>query len=149
MNLIKLKNGTPAARFSRFPLATDLFNDFFSTISEFDQNKSQVPAVNIMEDENKYNLEFAVPGMKKEDISINIENDMLIVSGESQTESDEKKNSYTRREFSYNSFNRSFSLPETVDAEKISATYEDGLLNLVLPKKEDAKAKGPREIKVS
>jgi HSP20 family protein len=92
---------------------------------------------------------MAAPGLTKEDFKINVENDVLTVSNEKKTETSEKNEKYTRKEFSYSSFLRSFTLPEIVDMEKINAGYENGILTLTLPKKEEAKPKSPREIKIS
>ena len=106
------------------------------------------PAANIIENEKDFMIELAVPGMKKDDFKISLEDDILSINVE-QKEVDEKdEKNYTRREFRYDGFCRSFSLPETVDQDKIKADYKNGILSLTLPKMEEAKIKG-REIKIS
>lgn len=101
-----------------------------------------MPSVNVKETETNYEIEMAVPGLKKEDFKINIDRNILTISSESQTENeerDEKKN-YTRREFNYQSFTRSFTMPsDIVDVEHIEAKYENGILKLAVPKRENAK----------
>lgn len=93
-----------------------------------------VPAVNIKDNKATFEIEVAAPGMKKEDFKVTVENDMLIIAAEHKVEKEEKEENFTRREFSYNSFRRSFMLPENVDAEKIDAKYTDGILHLMMKK---------------
>ena len=110
---------------------------------------SRIPTVNVIENDKDFKLEMAVPGMEKKDFRIHVENDMLTVSSEKKEETNEKKENYTRREFSYTSFSRSFRLPENCLAEKIDAKYENGILKLILPKKEVTVSKAAKEIKIS
>ena len=109
-----------------------------------------MPAVNIKETGENYLVEVAAPGMEKSDFEISLDNNLLTISSEqeqsSEHEDDEK---FTRREFSYTSFRRTFTLPETVAADKISATYKDGILLIDLPKKDQAKKKPVRTIQIS
>ena len=150
MTLIKFKNESPVRNRERIPMWSDLFNDLFeNVVSTPDFRRSTVPTVNIIESDDNYRLEMAAPGLKKEDFKINVENDRLIVSSEKKTEASDKNEKYTRQEFSYSSFLRSFTLPEVVNLEAINANYENGILSLTLPKKEEAKPKAPREIKIS
>ena len=150
MTLIKFKNEIPVRNRERMPVWTDLFNDLFeNVVTTPDLKRSTVPAVNIVETDENYRLEMAAPGLKKEDFKISVENDLLTVSTEKKTESTEKNEKFTRKEFSYSSFLRSFTLPEVVDMDKINANYENGIMTLLLPKKEEAKPKSPREIKIS
>ena len=150
MTLIKFKNENPVRNRERMPNWSDLMNDLFeNVVSTPDFRRGTVPAVNIVETDENYKLELAAPGMKKEDFKISIDNDILTISTERKTESTEKTEKYTRKEFSYGSFLRSFTLPEIVNMESINAGYENGIMTLVLPKKEEAKPKAPREIKVS
>lgn len=107
-----------------------------------------VPAVNIVEGESGFRLEVAAPGLKKEDFKINLENNVLSISAQKEQKTEETTEKYTRKEFSFNSFRRSFTLPNTIDGEKIAATYTDGVLNVELPKKEEAK-KTPRLIEIA
>jgi HSP20 family protein len=93
-----------------------------------------LPAINIRENESEFEVDFAVPGYKKSDFNISVENGMLIVKAEIKDQKEEKHNGYARREFSYQSFERSFSLPENVNQEKISGNYENGILRIMVPK---------------
>jgi len=108
-----------------------------------------VPAVNISDNENDFTVEMAAPGMKKSDFNINLDHNVLTISSEQKEEKEQKDKHFTKKEFSYRSFERSFTLPEAVDQEKISAKYIDGVLKVVLPKKEEAKVKPSKLIKVS
>ncbi len=152
MTLIKWNNGNKVNLSDRnyFP---SLISDFFGTLPfedlDFTPNRGRLPSVNISEDTNHYKIELAVPGMKKSDFKIEVENGVLTISSEIKSESEEKKEKYTRKEFMYSSFNRSFSLPESVNPEQIDALYIDGILSLNLPKKDEAKMKVAREIKIS
>jgi HSP20 family protein len=98
-----------------------------------------VPAVNIIERKEDYLVSLAAPGLKKEDFKIDLEGNMLSISSEKEEENEEKDEKYTRKEYSYSSFERSFTLPDEVNKDKIDAQYKDGVLELVLPKKEEAK----------
>lgn len=108
-----------------------------------------VPAVNIKENEKDFELELAVPGRKKDDFSIEIDRDVLTISSEVKSEDTTSKENYTRREFAYSAFKRAFTLPKTIDGDKINASYEDGILKFVLPKKEEALPKPKRLIELS
>ena len=110
---------------------------------------AQRPLVNVVEHANEFKLEVAAPGLKKEDFEISVEKDQLIVSAKREQEATAEKNNYSRREFNFTSFKRSFYLPETVNTEAIAANYESGILMLTLPKKEEAKEKGPRMVEVA
>lgn len=108
-----------------------------------------LPAVNIKENEKDFELELSVPGRKKEDFDIEIDKDVLTISSEIETNEEKKEDNYTRREFSFSSFKRSFALPETVDTENIMANYENGILSFTLPKKAEALPKPKRLIELS
>jgi HSP20 family protein len=140
--IIRNKN-LPA--FSRF-LDDDFFDrDWGSGI------QSTVPSVNISETENNFEVEMAAPGLKKEDFKIELDGNMLTISAEKKEEiKDENKDEkFSRREFSYQSFQRSFQLPkDVVDEDKVKAYYQDGVLKLSIPKKEEAKKKSPRKIQI-
>lgn len=143
MTLIKRSN-------DMFPT---FFDDFFGRDWFFnnDQQGSTLPSVNIKEKEDNYAVEMAAPGMDKKDFKVELDNDTLTISYEKE-ESSEGKNDegrYTKREFNYQSFRRSFTLPNTVEADKIKANYKDGLLTLTIPKKEEAKQKPSRLIAIS
>jgi HSP20 family protein len=106
------------------------------------------PAVNVREDEKAYNIELALPGMSKDDIKIEIEKNILMISSEKKDSSEESENGYNLREFGYQSFCRNFTIPENADAEKISASYKDGILNVGIPKSKK-ETKVNRLIKIS
>ena len=108
-----------------------------------------MPAVNIKEDEKKYTLELAVPGIDKKDLKIDINEDVLTISSESRNEKEENKDGYKRKEFSYSSFCRSFYIPENVNRDNIEANYKDGILTVGLPKQEEEKSKISRQISIS
>ena len=133
-------------RFNRHPFYSGLFNGFESDYGTTNGN-CHAPAVNIMEDGNQFVLEFAVPGMDKNDFKIQLENQVLTVSSEMKEEKEETATNYTRREFGFNSFSRSFTMPKNIVADKIKADYKDGILHISIPK--DEKMKLSREIKVA
>ncbi|MBL7923721.1 MAG: Hsp20/alpha crystallin family protein [Bacteroidia bacterium] len=108
-----------------------------------------IPSVNISETPKSYHVEMAAPGLKKEDFKINIQGDMITISSEKESETKTEEKEFSRREYNYNSFSRSFSLPEFVDQEKIAATYSEGILKLDLPKKDVVKTADTKNIKVS
>jgi len=110
--------------------------------------RGSVPAVNIAETDNNFKIAFAVPGLTKSDFIIHLENDVLTVKSEKEYNQNESSSSYTRKEFSYSSFQRSFTLPDSADGDQIKAEYQNGILNIQIPKKEEAKAKPAREIEV-
>lgn len=128
----------------RFP---SVFDDFFKPWNEWFTNGGMlskpmnVPAVNVVENHNEYKVNLAAPGLKKSDFQIDVEGNMLTISSEKEESKEEKDEQYTRKEFSYSSFSRSFSLPEDVKQDKIEAVYEEGVLKISLPKREDAKTK--------
>ncbi|WP_179344951.1 Hsp20/alpha crystallin family protein [Winogradskyella ursingii] len=128
----------------------DVINNNFGTefMSNFNTGMT-LPSVNVKDSDEEYIVEMAVPGLKKSDFDINIDNKLLSISAELQTDSEEEDDNYTRREFGYSSFKRTFSLPETIETEKISAKYNDGILKVNLPKREEAKKKPLKQIKVS
>jgi HSP20 family protein len=108
-----------------------------------------MPAVNIKEDEKKYTLELAVPGIDRKDLKIDINEDVLTISSESSNEKEENKDGYKRKEFSFASFCRSFYIPENVNRDSIEANYKDGILTVGLPKQEEDKSKISRQISIS
>ncbi len=114
--------------------AEDFFKDddvFFNRRWKRDE---LIPAVNVQEDDRSFNLEVAAPGMKKEDFKIEVENGVLVISASSKSEKEESKNNYTRKEFDYKSFTRSFWLPENIDIDSIKANYQKGILEISMPK---------------
>lgn len=129
----------------------NIFDELFNNES-FNIPKASVgnttPAVNIRETENGYFLDFAMPGIDKDEVVIELENDLLTISSERKSESENQTGNFTRREFHYNSFKRSFILPESVDSSKIKADHKNGVLNIEIPKKEEAKPKPARKIEI-
>ena len=126
----------------------DFFNDSFLNNCTTPEQKKSGLSVNIIEDDRSFKIEVSAPGVARKDMDISIDNDILSISSE-QTEQDEEKNSrYLRREFSPASFKRNFQLPESIDAEKVSARHEDGILIVELPKKEEVVQKLSRQIEV-
>jgi len=118
--------------------------------SNFSSTNTSLPAVNVKETDDDYIIEVAAPGMSKKDFNVNFQNNVLTISSEKKNEKEEKEDSYTRKEFSYQSFQRSFTVPgNDVDSDKITASYENGILNIKLPKREEVKPKPAREIKIS
>lgn len=109
----------------------------------------RVPATNIRETKDEYIVELAAPGLKKKDFIVDIDNNMLEIKVENEAEKEEKKAEFTRREYNYNAFYRSFTLPQTVNAEKIRAEYIDGVLKVHLPFAPEAKKRKAKEIAVS
>lgn len=108
-----------------------------------------LPKVNILETADAYAVQMAVPGLKKSDFHIDLEEQLLSISANLQEEHNSPDARYTRREFGYSSFKRTFSLPETVNDDQIEASYNDGILSIHLPKKEEAKRKPAKTIKIS
>ncbi|MEO9964223.1 MAG: Hsp20/alpha crystallin family protein [Reichenbachiella sp.] len=134
----------------RFPA---LFSGFFDedTWSKPLWNgwRANVPAANVLETDNEFKIELAAPGMEKKDFHVNIENGALCISSEKEMELNDEQEDYTRKEFSFSSFSRSFLLPDSVNDDKVKATYKDGVLSITLPKKEEAKKLPKKEIKIA
>ena len=128
----------------------DIINKNFSNevMSNFNTGIT-LPAVNVLDNNEEYIVEIAVPGLKKSDFDISLDNQMLSISAELSTKNEDTNENYTRREFGYSSFKRSFTLPETVETDKIKAMYENGILKVFLPKRDEAKKKPLRQIKIS
>jgi HSP20 family protein len=131
-----------------------VFDDLFKPWNEWFDNAGilsrtiNVPAVNITERKDKYEVSLAVPGMKKDDFKIDVDGNMLSISSEKEEKTEEKDKRFTRKEYNYSSFNRCFSLPEEVNQDKIEAKYEEGVLKISLPRKEEAKKATAKKIAV-
>jgi len=128
----------------------DIFNKSFG--NELNSNFNTgitLPAVNVLDKDEDYIVEMAVPGLKKSDFDISLDYQMLSISAELNTSEEDSNENYTRREFGYSSFKRTFSLPETVEIDKIKAKYEEGILRVLLPKRDEAKKKPIKQIKIS
>ena len=150
MSIIK-RNGTSLGSFPTF------FNDFVTKdlwnwgMENNSSTGTTIPAVNIKENNENFVVEMAAPGMKKDDFKLELNGNTLTITSEKNMEEESKEGDrYLKKEFSYQSFTRVFTLSkDVVDAEKIEARYENGLLQLMIPKKEEAKQKGPRVIQIS
>src|SRR5680860_1092201 len=113
----------------------------FTTFWDDVPSRMKVPATNIRETDDNFIIEVASPGMKKSDFEVNVDNGVLTISYDFENEYEKEGEHYTRREFGYSSFKRSFTLPDAVDGDKVSAKYDEGILYVNLPKKEEAKKK--------
>lgn len=139
----------------RSRMMPSLWNEFFnrddySTGLGEDQSSYSMPAVNVLEDNDGFQIQVAAPGLGKKDFKIDLDNNLLTISSEKTfTDKEEKEGRFMRREFVYGKFKRSFSLPESADGEKINASYQDGVLHISIPKREEAKPKPPRQITIS
>lgn len=127
MNLVKTKN----------PSFTSLIDELFLN-QDWGQNQHSLPAVNILEADDHFDIQLAAPGKEKKDFNIELDEGLLTISSEQESSTTESKGSFTRKEFSYNSFRRSFNVPDTVAADKVSASYKEGILTVNLPKKSEA-----------
>ncbi|MDN3594924.1 Hsp20/alpha crystallin family protein [Zunongwangia endophytica] len=133
-----------------------VFDDMFKTdwmggTTNVNNIGTRIPAVNIQESDENFIVEVAAPGKVKDDFNIELDNDVLTISAENKVEKENtnKEGKYTRREFSYSTFKRAFSLPDSIDNTKISANYNNGVLEIALPKKEEAKVQAKRMIEIS
>lgn len=158
-NLVKLtrKGGLSNPRngnTTSFPSIASWFDDFaladFPSLVNSNFNTGiSLPKVNIKEEADAYIVEMAVPGFKKSNFNIDVDNKVLSISAEIEEKNEDTEEGYSRREFGYSSFKRTFTLPETVDEDKIEAKYNDGILFVNLPKREEAKQKPSRSIEIS
>lgn len=141
-------------RFSNlYPTLFDRFfeNDLFDWSNRnYSATDTTLPSVNIKETKDDFEVEVAAPGFSKNEFKIELENDTLTISSEKKVENETKEGQkFTKREFSYQSFSRSFTLPNSADSEKIQAKYEHGILQVLIPKKEEAKPKPARQIAIA
>ncbi len=133
-----------------------VFEDFFKPWNEWfdDSNRGffgrtmKIPAVNITEHTNEFKVSLAAPGLKKDDFKIEVDGNILTISSEKEESKEEKDKKFTRKEYSYSSFSRSFTLPEEINQEKIEAKYEDGVLHISLPRNSNAKKLSAKNIAV-
>jgi HSP20 family protein len=133
------------------PTLANIFDDLFDRRFELNNRRDCgcKPMANVIENDNAFELELSVPGYDKKDISINLDNNVLTISSEKEFNEEDENTNYTMREFSQSSFSRSFTLPKSVNIDKINAAYKNGVLNLTLPKKEEEKMKLNKVIKIS
>ena len=125
-------------------------NDLFNWEYNNHQAEATLPAVNIKENADAFKVEMAVPGFDKKDFKINLDHNVLTIASEKKVENEHKNGErYTCREYSYQSFSRSFTLPDAANGDKISAKYENGILNVEIPKREEAKLKPMRQIAIA
>jgi HSP20 family protein len=147
---MKTQSGNAGSRYGLAPWMPSLFDgdDFWNRLMP--ATRTQTPAVNISEDDKSYTMELVAPGFSKEEIRINVDDDMLTISAEKKTESkqDGDGRQYSRREYSYSSFSRSFTLPQNAKDDAIKANYQDGVLTVVIPKS-DREVKSTKQIPVS
>jgi HSP20 family protein len=130
-----------------------VFNDLFRPWNEWFDNDNlwtgtTMPAVNVIENKNSYKVTMAAPGLKKDDFKVEVVDNMVTISSEKEENREEKDEKYSRKEYNYSSFCRSFTLPKEVNKDKIEATYEGGILNLVIPKTTEAKVSSVKAIAV-
>ncbi|QHS57189.1 Hsp20/alpha crystallin family protein [Mucilaginibacter sp. 14171R-50] len=144
MTLVKFNNGL---KNNAHPFFNDVFDSLLNDSFIGDKLVARIPAVNIAENDNEFYIELAVPSLKKEDFKINLDKNILTVAAEKKTGETADTKKYSKREYSYNSFVRSFTLPDSVDHSKIEADYTDGILTLTVAKREEAKFQS-REIAV-
>lgn len=144
MSLVKFSNQTPSL-FDRF-----FENDVFDWSNRnYSNTNTTLPAVNIKEDKDGFEVEMSAPGFEKGDFKVELNNSLLTISSEKKIENETNAGQqFTRREFSYQSFSRSFTIPQTVEGEKIKAKYENGILSVSIPKKEEAKPKPVKQIEI-
>ena len=131
------------------PLTGMIFSTtVFTTTFILSTYKSHTPAVNVVEEEKVFKIEMAVPGVSRKDFHIEVEDNVLTISTEKKENKKDQANNYLRREFNFQSFKRSFELPETVDQDNIQASHTEGILTVVLSKKEEVLQKAPKQIEV-
>ncbi|MEQ8323146.1 MAG: Hsp20/alpha crystallin family protein [Vicingaceae bacterium] len=142
MTLLKKKTWSPV-------LSDPFFRDFNMLPSPFESDSAELfPAVNVLDGEKNYIIELAVPGYAKEDFEIKVEDGRLVIVAQKEESKKSEEKNYTRKEFSYNHFQRSFNLPENVLEDDIEAKFKDGILKLKLDKKELASAQVSRKIDI-
>ncbi|MCC8424727.1 Hsp20/alpha crystallin family protein [Mucilaginibacter sp. UR6-11] len=137
MTLVKFNDNRNNALLPGF---SDVFESIFNDTFFNDRLVTRVPAVNISESESKYHVELAAPGLKKEDFKLNLDRNQLTISVEQSSDQQDNQKNYSKREYSYSSFVRSFTLPESADDSQIEASYTDGILRIDIAKHEEAKA---------
>ena len=145
MSLIKFNNRFPwgTSALTNFLSSDDFFND------DFFAKDSLMPAMNVKENDDKFEIELAAPGFTKDDFEVTLDNDGLHISAEKRKEDEEKEEGYLRKEFSYNSFEKKLQLPDSIKEEDLKAKYQDGVLRFNLIKKEEAKQHKPRKIEIA
>ncbi|MDB4924632.1 Hsp20/alpha crystallin family protein [Mucilaginibacter sp.] len=146
MTLVKFDEGKSKGSLVR-PGFDNIFESILNDTFLSDRMVSRVPAVNIAETNGHYHIELAAPGLKKEDFKVNLDGDMLTISAEKEAEQGDRDKKYNKREYTYTSFVRSFTLPESVDEGSIEAEYTDGVLRINIAKREEART-ASRQIEI-
>jgi len=146
MTLVKFHEGKSKSSLLR-PGFDDIFESIMNDTFLSDRMVSRVPAVNIAETDGHYHIELAAPGLKKEDFKVDLDRDVLTISAEHQNEQAENDKKYNKREYSYTSFVRSFTLPDSADDDHIEAKYHDGVLKINVAKREEARS-ASRQIEI-
>ncbi|MFL5752286.1 MAG: Hsp20/alpha crystallin family protein [Bacteroidia bacterium] len=150
MTLIKVNNQKPLVDKNNFgfsPLFDEVFDNFLGGSVFNKPAMNRVPAVNINESDKAYEIEFAAPGYEKDEFKINLSQNILTVSAEKKNQKEDKQEGYTRREFNFSSFKRSFTLPDSAKEDEIRAEYKNGILHVSIPKEDNGKSKS-REIAI-
>lgn len=138
MTLVKF-NADQKRKNGLMPGFSDVFDSIFNDSFLSDRMVARVPAVNVSETDSEYQIELAAPGLKKDDFKLKLERDVLSISVEQSQHNQQEERNYTKREYSYSSFVRSFTLPDSADENGVEAKYEEGVLRISIPKREDAK----------
>lgn len=138
----------PIVRFNRPVLSEDFFRSALIN-NFFDEPQKSIPAVNISESENNFLIEVAAPGYDKKDFKISFEKDVLTISSEKESKKEEDSVTIRKKEFYCQAFKRSFSLPEEINSDLISASYQNGILTIQIPKMEETKVKSVHQIEVA
>lgn len=146
MTLVKFNSDTNKKN-GLMPGFSDVFDSIFNDTFFSDRLVTRVPAANISESQNHYHVELAAPGLKKEDFKLNLERNVLNISVEQTEQDNQQERNFNKREFSYTSFVRSFTLPDSAEENGIEAKYQDGVLCIDIPKKEEAKMQS-RQIEI-
>jgi len=147
MTLVRFNSDNNKKKNALMPGFTDVFDSIFNDTFFSDRMISRVPAANISESKDHYHVELAAPGLQKEDFKLSLDRDVLSISVEQNLENDSKERNFNKREFSYTSFVRSFTLPESADVNGIEAKYENGVLCINILKREEAKQQS-RQIEI-
>jgi len=127
----------------------DFFNDSLFNSFRSGRSNSYCPSANIIEDENEFRIELAVPGLSKKEIKVELDNDVMRIYYEHKEKKEDKESNYLKREFCHSSFERSFQLPDSIDRDKIKANHNEGVLNISLPKRKEVVSKAQKSIEIS
>lgn len=139
MTLVKFNSDKNNNQRGLVPSINNVFDSIFTDSFFNAREATLVPAVNISETADHYQIDLAAPGLSKDDFKVNLERKMLSIAVHKEQTAEQENRNYSRREFSYTSFTRSFTLPDSADEHAIHAKYNDGILNIQIPKKEEAK----------